>query len=541
MPVGCPSVEMPISVTSCGVGGEPSIAERFRMKTNELNSRLQGQDFVGIGAELRQLEREVEEAIGQGAWRNQLQDLQRQIFGMVAFLATEPVCSRAKEQEKWVAAGFDRSLLTTDPEAVHFAVSSKLIYTIAMYAKSAPYLDGEPLAVKAVNGAACFKVEGEWRPYAAFKDQIRYSEDQYKFLGWNFIHPAGFVHRDWSDYDRIYPVATLNRAGVRAAMAHAEKFWGEGQSEIDPGTEKPCVLQVLTTGREWEGLPKAWWSQNLRKHYPKHTSLRLILPDGSLYSFGAKMGLQDEAFLCSPEHHLGTGLSTVPTPDYEESRKSDDRTMIALPLSSERAGRILDFASEANKGISFNFARQNCVRFADVVLRLAGVRMTSQVPLGRLLLGTFPSLKVSDVPYVGKGLAAIASAISNAVSPVIRFIGAAFQEIAPYPIRRVWNIVEGAVDEVGARVTACFLNGMALAFLGAGTSIVPKDHPKVSEVENFQQLLSWKDLWTPDAIQVYYSTQLDQWMRGQRNVLMFSKPEHGFCCLNEEILQCRHT
>ena len=532
MSVECQSLEaLEYSAPGSVVDGEGSI-ERLQMKINELNSRLQRQDFVGIGTELRQLEA----AIGQNS---QLLDLQRQVFGMVAFMATEPVCSRAKEQEKWVAAGFDRSLLTTDPEAVHFAVSSKLIYTIAMYAKSAAYLEGEPLTIRAVNGAAYFKVEGEWRPYSAFKDQIRYSDDQCKFLGWNFIHPMGFVHQDWSAYDRIYPIARLNGAGMAAAMAHAKKFWREEQPEVDPGIEKPCALQVMTTGRAWDGLPKAWWSQNLRKQFPKHTSLRLILPDGSLYSFGAKMGISDEAFLCSPEHHLGTGLSTVPTPDYEESRKSDDRTMIALPLSRERAEKILAFASEANKGISFNFARQNCVRFADVALRLAGVQMTSHVPLGRLLLGALPEL--SDVPYVGKGLFAVASAVSAVALPVMRFIGAALHELTPYPIRYVWNIVEDAVGEAGARITACFFNGTALLFFGAGTTIIPHNHPKVSEVENFRQLISWKDLWTPDVIQVYYSTQLDQWMHTQRNVLVFPKPEHGFCCLNEEILQCRHV
>jgi hypothetical protein len=547
MSTGCRAVESSISFAALpGAGGDlSSRVEQWRIQVDQLTLRIHdpSQDFVGVEAGLRQLETEIDESIRQSgpetARNLGLLALQNSVRSIVSFMGTDPVRTRAREQEKWVAAGFDRSLITTDPEAVHFAVSSKLIYTIAMFAKSAAFLEGEPMTIKAVNGSAYFKVEGEWKPYSAFKDEIQYSEELYKIVGWNFIHPMGFVHHDWVEYDRIYPIAKLNEAGIRATRAHAQKFWGEDQPEIDPGAEKPCVLQVMTTGREWDGLSKAWWANNLREHFPKHTSLRLMMPDGYLYSFGGKMGLQTDAFLCSSEHQLATGLATVPTPDYEESRRSDDRTMVAVPLTEERAKQILAFANEANKGFSFNFLRQNCVRFADVVLRLGGVKMSSQMSMGQFLADGLP--RVSDIPYIGKGIAAIASAVCSVVSPVFHCIGAVVNAVMPYPIKLVWNFVTGAVGEVSSRIAAFVVNGVALTFLGADTSVVPEEQPKISKLESFRQLLTWKDLWTPEAIQVCFSTQLDRWLRAQRNVLIFPKPEYGFCCLNEEALQCQRV
>ena len=546
MSTGCRTIEScaPHAALPSVMSGDSSQVEQLRLRTEQLDLRIHdaSQDFVGVDGMVHQLENEVDETVRQSgpeiAQNLGLLDLQGRIRSIIAFMGTEPVRSTAKEQEKWVAAGFERSLLTTDPEAVHFAVSSKLIYTISMFAKSAAFLEGEPMTIKAVDGSAYFKVEGEWRPYSAFKDQIQYAEDQFKIVGWNFIHPLGFVHRDLTEYDSIYPIAKLNEAGIRATMAHAQKFWGENQPEIDSGIEKSCVLQVMTTGRDWDYLPKAWWANNLREHLPKHTSLRLMTPDGSLYSFGAKMGLQTDAFLCSPGHHqLGTGLATVPTPDYEESRRSDDRTMVAIPLSEGRAKQVLTFANEANKGFSFNFLRQNCVRFADITMKLAGVKMSSHLSIEQFIADSLP--RVSDIPYVGKGLVAVASSISRVVSPVFQFIGAMANAVMPYPIKLVWNIIRDGLDAVRSRIAAFVINGVSLMFLGANTSVVPEDLPKVSEVESFRQLISWKDLLTPDAIQVYFSTELDRWLRAQHNVLVFPKPEYGFCCLNEESLQCQ--
>ena len=191
-----------------------------------------------------------------------------------------------KEQKKWVSAGFDRALVKTDPEAVHFAVSTNLIYTIAMFQKTEGILAGEKITIHNDDGVALFLVEGEWVPYSAFKEIIRYSQKEARFIGWNFVHPQGFIPRDWAEYDQIYPIAKLTQEAYQKIKTHAQQFWSADQPEVDPGVPKGYILQVMTTGRNL--LPDAWWAQNFKEHFPGHGSARLITPEGLVYSFGTE-------------------------------------------------------------------------------------------------------------------------------------------------------------------------------------------------------------------------------------------------------------
>ena len=493
----CQSVE---TMDGFNIGSAEGVSwvERLKTDAGEVDRQLQTKDFIGIGERLKRLEEDVRRAVELNSFEKELLELQRQVWGMVAFMGTEPVCSTAREQEKWAAAGFDRSLVTTDPEAVHFAVSSKLIYTISMYASASKYLDGEPMAIMAVQGRAHFKVEGEWKPYSAFKNQIRYSEERRSFVGWNFIHPAGFVPQDWVDYDHIYPIAKLNTAGICAAAAHAQKFWGTDQPEVDPGIEKPYVLQVIATRKEPEGASKAWWLRHFQEKRPdRHTSFRLITPDGDLYSFGIAIRHEDEALLSSIGGFLTTGLAKVPIPDYEESRKADGRVTVALPLSQERAKKILDFADAASKGIPFNIAQQNCAKFADTVIELAGVAVESRVPLSQLVFDGLP--RFSDAPYLGGA----AAAISKIAAPVFAKIPSMAIVPCPSLVKHVWS----ALGEAGSLIAACVINIASIAFFGAGAST------------GSQRKMSWRTLLSREMLKVYSPAQLEQWMLAQHNAI----------------------
>ena len=211
-----------ISSTSVSaVGAMPVVGplgvehEALREELKDFRARLKEAplDLVGIFHRLKELSSEIDQleqhAYGELEQRSVL-ECRAEVRALLVEMDTEPVKSLAKEQDKWVKAGFDRALVTSDPDAVHFAVSTKLIYTIAMYTQCAEMLEGEPLTIRNVGGVAHFKVEGEWVPYAVFKDRIQYFPELEKFPDWNVVHPQGFVHRDRSDFDRVYPIARLN-------------------------------------------------------------------------------------------------------------------------------------------------------------------------------------------------------------------------------------------------------------------------------------------------------------------------------------------
>ena len=465
-------------------------------------------DLVGISQRLAELSEEVEQ---------KAPECRDEVLSLLVRMDTEPTKSLAKEQEKWVKAGFDRALLKTDPKAVHFAVLTKLVYTIAMYEKSAAMLEGEPLTVRNVNGTAHFKVEGQWMPYAAFENQIQYSLKLEKFLGWNFIHPQGFVKQDRFEYDRVYPIARMSKAGYESVLAHAQKFSDE------PQPDKSCVLQVTSTGRDL--LPKAWWAKNVREHSPEHSSVRLIMANGDVYSWGIELLRPAEQFLSRSEHYMATGLSSVSVPDYEDPRTCDERAMVALPVSSEGAERVLDFVSRANKGIPFNLSRQNCVRFTEHVLHVAGVKMTSRISSTEFLEAMVPRL--SDIPRLGR----IVSAICSVATKVFSGIDAAMKIIPP--LRWVWTAVKKAVAHSVDHLSSIAVNTLSLLALGGSTSIIPQSAPddsKVSEVDHFDRAVTWRTLFTHNAIPIYHTVGLKRWMHEQKNLIIFLKPQYGFCC-----------
>ena len=200
-------------------------------------------------------------------------------------LSTGSLKTLLKTQKKWVGAGFNEGLVETDPEAVAYCVDTGLVFTLAMF-RDAAALDGETAAVRFQNGKALFKVEQLWVTLEELKRRVPYSHEERRFIGWNCIHPDGFVRRDDTKYETLYPIAKLKPEVYDRILRQGKGFWA-GREEVDEGREKPFVLQVMTTGRPC--FPQAWYSSNLDDHTPEHSSTRLIGPDGSVYSFGTKM------------------------------------------------------------------------------------------------------------------------------------------------------------------------------------------------------------------------------------------------------------
>ena len=151
-------------------------------------------------------------------------------------------------------------MLVTDPEAVHFAVSSDLLYTILMYKTSADVLEGE-ITIPIANGKALFLVEGTYLPYEEFRHRIQYSETEKKFIGWNFIHPRGFVPHDTVDFSEMYPIARIKPEAYRRIAQTASQFWSENQEEVDPGREKGYILPGDDHARACLHS-KTWWGTN---------------------------------------------------------------------------------------------------------------------------------------------------------------------------------------------------------------------------------------------------------------------------------------
>ena len=450
-------------------------------------------------------------------------------------LSTETLKTLWKAQKKWVEAGFEESIVETDPEAVAYAVDTGLVHTLAMF-RDASALDGETAAVQFQGGKALFKVERLWLPIGDFKGRIQYSPDEKKFIGWNCIHPDGFVRRDDTKYETLYPVAKLKPEVFDRVLRQGREFW-EGREEVDEGREKPYVLQVMTTGRPC--FPHMWCLTNLDDHTPEHSSTRLIGPNGFVYSFGTKMRSVDADRVTKITNILSTAETHVPVPDYEETRPSQEKRVTSIALTKERFEAICRYVETANKGFPFNFAEANCARFVVSLMALAGVELDVKMTVGEFLLGCLPAL--SDVPAVGRPLSNVAAAVAFVAVPIIDILGAFLRYVLPQCIQRVHMFVVRKAEQLLRLIGAFVTNLFVLTLLGAGRTYIADgvryepnrgaDGPLALPTST--RLMRWKDLFRPDALIFYHAIKLRRWQLAQHHATtVFTDPKYGFACLD---------
>lgn len=451
-------------------------------------------------------------------------------------LAEEPLKTTLREQKKWVEAGFPEEIVVTDPEAVHFAVSSDLLYTILMYKNASDALDGEEITIRFQDGKALFKVEGSYIPYDKCKETIRYSPEEKKFLGWNFVHPYGFILKDASSFDAIYPIARLKPEVCKRILDTASHFWSEDQDEVDPGEEKNFVLQVMTTGRRC--FPSTWWGNNADDMTPEHTSSRLITPDGYVFSFGTKMRPADADKVTSLSNFLATAMSTTSAPDYEEPRSSNEKRVTSIPLTQERFDAILRFVNETNKGFPFNFPTQNCARFVTAQMALAGVNVDIKMSVAQFFYGMLPNLE--QVPLIGTPLSKLIAAVAFVAVPIIDSLCAVLRNWTPRFVQTAWVVVTGAILEVFRRIGAVFINSIFFFAMGGGKSFISPDQCKEQDQQVGEgvslpmapRLMQWWDIFNPDAITIYHAFKLRQWQYKQDSTTLYEKPQFGLSCID---------
>ena len=439
-----------------------------------------------------------------------------------------------RTQKKWVEAGFDETIVETDPEAVSYAVETGLIYTLAMF-RDAPALDKGSPVVRFEGGRALFKVEGQWATAEEVKAKIPYSKEEKRFIGWNCIHPDGFVQHDDTIYTSLYPIATIRPDVYARVLRQGQEFWA-GREDADEGKEKPYVLQVMTMGGRY--FPNSWCTKNLEDMIPGHSSVRLIGPDGSVCSFGTHFRASD-ADRVWRDHFLTTVETHVPMPDFMESRPSCEVRVTSIAITKDRFESICRYSEEAAKGFPFNYATANCTRFGTTLMALCGVEVDTRTTAGEIISKIPPSL--SDVPFIGRPLSRLAAAVAVVAVPIIDLTGALLRFVLPRCLRLAYVFVVREVSHVMKSMGAFITNLLAMTLLGAGRTFIPKgvhyqpnrgaDGPLALPTST--RLMTWRDLLNPDALVFYHSSKLKHWQLAQRNATtVFTDAKFGLACLD---------
>jgi len=450
-------------------------------------------------------------------------------------LATEPFATLLKRQKKWVEAGFSEDALKGDPEAVKFAVESKIIHIIAMLNDAGDaLLDNEP-GIDVDNGRVYFKVEGQWKLYDEIKEDIVYNPQEGRIVGWNFVHPDGFVKGDQLEFDELRPIAQITPEVYAALKEKADQFWSSEHPEVDVGRDKGFIFQLTTTKRDQ--MPDTWWGKNINEWYPEHTTFRIIAPNGDIYSFGTRLRAAVENIANSPYNNmLTTTNSKFSQPDYEDPRDgAKEKRTTCIPMTCERFENMMAFIRDQNRGdgFRFSFTRQNCTRIATALLQITGVSgIDTRVAPAEFIYNILPNL--SDIPFIGKPLSIVVKVISAIVSPIFAVLSTIASYIIPKCIRNfVWTVL----TFIPYRLATFMVNLLGI-YLGA-LKTHPRDpsDPRNREdtIENearltsFEQVFKWYNLFDPYPLTVYHSTKLRYWQDKQNNTMLYKNPKNGFC------------
>lgn len=458
-----------------------------------------------------------------------------------AVFSAQAKCQVHKEQlnkdrsweEKWRALGFDEEILEKHADCARFLFQSKLIYSISGYLQTCkdPHMHG---VRRDADGHPLIKVQGRFTRWEHLKPLLQYDsrEDVIKSKGsdgieqkWSYFH-EGLIPVDRFNSQQ-FPVYQISPSEYSALLSHAKRFYEGGEV-----SEKPCIVQLYTTERR-QGIPNLPYLANFHSQIPVHAAMRVILPDGKVYSFGIEMLYTEQNKIIANLFSAScmTTKARIAVLDYEEFKlgPEDKRWVTSIPVSVEMAKAVLQRVDEINKEyLRFNFAKQNCTRLPEDVLSMLGIDVNLRTTIPQSVWNALPDL--DQLPVLG-----------DVVKKIHIWLLGVWEEIVadtPYAIRQLFSWTGHIVCYLPRKCLIIFTN-LILYKLGASKSTTPlpqgvKDEAFYDKrkVQNFSTVIrSWKDVFSEETYTVGHSNELLKWQKKQASTQLFEPGRPQLCLI----------
>lgn len=431
-----------------------------------------------------------------------------------------------KIRSKWYELKLNPALLDEYPEDVAFLVKTKLIYSIVGFQNST--VDGfnqNEIKVQCLPGKAqkglWIKKEGQWTAVAQIRKELRWNAKIHaltskncEFEKWSYFSNQGLVpvhtsyesdlalHSDYpKDQDKMHPVAKLSKQEMDDLLAYATQLNVNHQPNIAPSS-LTCAMQFVTHPSPIFEQPLL---QNLNAQLNVHCGIRLILSDGSVYSFGFGGDVQERLTNKSFTKCLATINGQPKLLDYMEFQKYAQRLVTTIPLNQDQAQDILIQLNQYRaKRVRFNILKQNCVRFSAHLLHLAGISLNTRVSLLTTAWRCLPN--VEHLPLEAASLELIKKAYLNVaftIPSIVKYIFSCLASIAFY---------------VPTQLASLFFNVGLIALGGKkGTENTSLDLEKTSDpnlLESFDTLVS--NVFDDQSTYVHHSSIFMNWQLNQK-------------------------
>lgn len=421
---------------------------------------------------------------------------------------------------------FPKELVFSHLDFVAFIFDSNLAYSMACF-KNSTATGPENHTIRMVDGEPCIKMNGAFTPWSAIKEQVVYDTAQENIVsiqdrtkGWNYISPDGLVQKERFEYKELYPVEQLGQDDYQGLLEHAKQFYS-GNNDPEPGVEKTCIFQVVTTCRKgfWKvPVEETWLTKNLLAHIPRHLTLRMIDKVGRVYSFGVEPKKESvwailDAF---PLAILKTTVTKIGVPDMEETKECENRLVTSIALSEGKAQEFLTRVNDYNRrGFRFNFMKQNCTKLGSDLLSRIGVVVNMQISFGELLTKIGPDLR--DIPYIGAPL----TFLIEKVQQIVSFVWDTLSSILPSPIMGLVSMGVAMFKNALHKIATVFTN--CLVYMLGGGLMTSEPVAGEEEVrEHSDRVISFSrpvrglgDLLRDDTCDINYSQKMVDWQNKQ--------------------------
>lgn len=410
---------------------------------------------------------------------------------------TAQVIERLGVTKKWVALGLDPVHCVTDYSSVAFLVQSHLIYKIVgfQYATSGGALrhaicvddSGHLLIKKESQYVSVRKLQEDFWINYGWDDIVERATGK----NWNYLSPDGLIAVNRFTNDLFLPVEQLSQQEMSMLVTHAQSMFPEEKD----GVNRNAVLQIVSDPRVITG-GNSFLLTRLEASLPVHAAVRLISPDGKVYS----TGLGWDPLEHRDKRHLSS-VSGIPTIlDYKEFRRHDGRIVTSIPITSENCNELLrEIEQYRTLKIRYNVVRQNCVKLVEVLLDKTGVKVTTCANFSEIAKNALPS--TPKAPFFRQ---------------LPRKIGIK-TELMPDSVRSQLKRIKKMALFMPRMGSTISIN-MLFLVLGAGSG----SSTQAGALESFHSLIdSPKQLFSADAFYANTSLKLMQWQLQQSSTLVY--------------------
>ncbi len=460
-------------------------------------------------------------------------------YSKIQSLEYSPCVSNKKEDRiraKWLDLQLDSQWLNAYVRDVRFLVKTRLIYSILGFQNStANGFKENEIKVDSLNRKGkkglWIKKEGQWVSISKINQLLQWDSKEHVLVSknnpyekWSYFSNDGLlpIYTAYEPHlasNPQYPqanknlrhVAKLSKQEMAVLLDHAKCFCDESKDVAKSSAPITCAIQFFSH----PNLKfKKNYLQNLNTQLRVHCGIRLIVSDGSIYSFGFGANAKEHVIKGDKFRSVATVNGQPKILDYTEFYKYKDCVVTTVPLTEAQTKNILDCLNLYRaEGVRFNVLKQNCVRAATHLLYLSGISLNTRVSFFSVFWRSLP--RTEQIPIVGKPLY-LTKRISQ---KMIQFV----DYLIPSIVKKKFEYLAAIVFYIPNQLGILILN-LGLIILGgriasSNTCLSLERSSDSRKLENFDRLVS--DLFDSEASYVHHSAVFINWQLNQKTTEVY--------------------